>query len=77
VLRHRYDRGASSLFLTFFAINKIDLQRAEKVLATCLKLRLRFKKLQWYRKVNRDGFSNILGKLKRLLIINVDDCMLY
>jgi hypothetical protein len=77
VLRYRYDRGASSLFLTFFAINEIDLQRAEEVLVTCLELRLGFKKLQWYRKVNRDRFSNILGKLKRLFITNVDDCMLY
>jgi glycerophosphodiester phosphodiesterase len=77
VLRHRYDRGASSLSLTSFAINEIDLQGAEEVLATCLELCLGFKKLQWYGKVNRDGFSNILGKLKRLPITNVDDCMLY
>jgi glycerophosphodiester phosphodiesterase len=77
VLCNRYDRGASSLFLTSFAINELGPQGAEEVLATCLELRLGFKKLQWYGKVNRDGFSNILGKLRRFLITNVDDCMLY
>ncbi len=77
VLCDGYDKGSSSLFPASFGINGNGLspQEAEEVRATCLELRLRFKKLQWYGKVNRDGFSNIVGKLKRLSIANVDDCM--
>ncbi|KAG9228028.1 hypothetical protein BJ875DRAFT_390250, partial [Amylocarpus encephaloides] len=65
VLCSRGDRGASSPSLPSFLIHELDPQEAEEALATCLELRLAFKKLQWYGKVNRDGFSNILGKRKK------------
>jgi hypothetical protein len=66
VLCKHYRKPATSLSLTSFAIHDLAQQEAEEVLATCLELRLRLKKLQWYGKVNRDDFSNLLPKLKRL-----------
>jgi glycerophosphodiester phosphodiesterase len=72
LLCNSYGKDARFLSLASFGIHELGPQRAEEVLATCLELRLSFKKLQWYGRVNRDGFSNILGKLRKFPNTNVD-----
>jgi len=66
-----------ALSLDLLATNELDHERAESILATCLELRLDPKRLQWYGKVNKDGFFNLLDKLKRSPYTAVANIQLY
>lgn len=65
VLCNRYSKPPGFLSLASFTIHELSQHEGEEALASCLELRLGLKKLQWYGKVNRDGFGNLLDKLKR------------